>query len=92
MDGKNEPPVLADLMALKIEGPALVFVRPRGRLSDIELRRVADSFKNARHTGELAAFDHVRFVIVPHDFDIMAAGDVDLERFGLTRLPIAEPV
>jgi hypothetical protein len=90
MEDRTEPPVLADLMALKVNGPALVFIRPQRRLPDDELRRAADSFKNMRRDGHFAAFPHLKFVIIPSDFDIMAVGDVELERLGLTRLPTPE--
>jgi hypothetical protein len=85
MDGKTELPVLADLMALKIEGPAIVFLRPRARWPAEKMEAVAQHLlRIGSHTG-------VTFVLVEHDVDIMAAGDVDLERCGLTRLPSLEP-
>lgn len=86
MDEQTEPSKLADMMAVKFDGPALVFLRPREHIPGDMLARFADHFKRARDNGDLADFAHVKFVFVPHGFDVMVMGDVELERAGLARL------
>jgi hypothetical protein len=90
MDDKTEPPVLADMMALKINGPTLVFLRARRHLPQEALQAINEHIVRARSHGPLALFEQVKFIVLPCDFDIMVMGDVDLERAGLTRLAASE--
>jgi hypothetical protein len=85
MEDRTEPPVLADLMALKLEGPAIVFLRPRLPWPAERMEIVA------RHLQRIAHQSGAEFVLLSHDVDIMAIGEADLERYGLTRLPSMEP-
>lgn len=90
MANDTELPVLADLMALKVNGPTLVFLRPRQGFRDERLRAMTESLKNMK--SQRPEFSEVTFIVMQSDFDIMAVGDADLERFGLTRLPATEKV
>lgn len=76
----NRMPVLAGLMALKVDGPTTVILRPRRRLAVEEMIAVRDSLHQI-------ATENVRFVLVASEFDIMAVGDAELEHVGVTQLP-----
>lgn len=90
MADTDESQALADMMALKIDGPAIVILRPRYHMSRDSLEGFRESFKRARLHGELAAFPQVTFLILPCDFDVMVMGDVELEQAGLARLAPSE--
>jgi hypothetical protein len=73
--------VLADLAALKISGPAIVFFRPRRPMS---LDQVEEIHKAAVAMSRRET--NVSFVMLRWDLDIMAVGEVELERYGLRRI------
>lgn len=88
MSTENDvPALLADGLALTINGPTIIFVRPRRQLSDAEE-------KNAGRWGVVVGHELTRrhgvsvfFQIIPHDFDIMVAGEAELKQVGLMRIP-----
>lgn len=82
----SKPPILADQMALKIDGPAVIFIRPREWLPNDTAERVTRDLNRLSHEMRLG-----KFVLVPPNFDIMAVGDVELEHYGLRRISREEP-
>lgn len=73
--------ILVDLANFRADGPALLFIRPRRALTEEEERCVRMSTASMRIPG-------VQVWNVPHDFDLLAVGEAELERIGWTKLPV----
>jgi len=83
----DAPEVLADLACVKVDGTAVVFVRPKHHLDHEEMSRLADSLQEVQRSLWIRL--GLTFVAVPHEFDLMVVGDAELTQYGLTRLPTA---
>ncbi len=80
----DEELVLADLASIapsRGEVPTQVFVRPRRALHPVEEENVLASLNHLRQPG-------VRYIYLPHDFDLITIGDAELKKLGWTRIPL----
>lgn len=82
--------LLADAMALTVDGPATIFIRPRRQMTKDDEDAAAWSMAElskmiVRQTGA-----QVVCILLPHDFDVMVAGEAELANLGLARIPLPE--
>lgn len=71
---------LADFAAFEISGPATVFVRPREEISSVTAVNLS------RQLERISKGSGLCYILVPHDFDILVAGDAELAAAGLCRI------
>lgn len=81
--------VLADLAALRIDGPAIVFLRPRKDIYDGALYSDSDRACFHESVARLSRMmpTGVMLVSVDHDLDIMAVGHAEIEKLGYVKVP-----
>ena len=85
MADEKELPI-ADFTSIQFDGPGVLFVRPKRTLSDEEMKGymagngvLVDMFRRCNM--------HVEVVLVPHDVEVLAIGEVEMTRHGWMRIP-----
>jgi hypothetical protein len=83
-DDREKEFLLADLASLRLDGPCVLFLRPKRELTQDELMSVA-------RIGDHLGVPGLRVVVVGADFEIMAAGEAELQALGWTKIPAPSP-
>lgn len=84
-----DPSQVADLVTLKVDGPAILFIRVAPeKMSDEYVKSIIEAMTmtmNRMHAKGL------KYLVVPKDIDLCLVGEGHLERLGLMRIPEAAP-